>query len=301
MRHEINRDDIVPFEVTGGPAGGSGCTGVACPLGTRVNCDRQIVFGGRLVERVEKTLPEETGRSARHQDLDKSPVGRIPPDCPGGGGGVGMIDDNGAAKPRRMAEPAIGEVLVVRGRNHVAPVGIGMNRKSQHVRAGENGIVDAIAIEMITDQERGVAAGHAAGQRAGVFALDADRRDVASGRYDDAMIVRVDLPAAGQIGSEFSPNIGERVVDIGIDETGTGDGRPGGWSESGGAARENDPEVFAVSLDGELFEVLAWAHRRRNLDGNSFQAGGGIDEVFTVRRSNSQPCHGQRRMQPSWP
>ena len=49
-----------------------------------------------------------------------------------------------------------------------------MDGNTEHVGAGEDGGVDAVTVEVIADQERGIAAGHATRRGAGVFALDAD-------------------------------------------------------------------------------------------------------------------------------
>ena len=96
--HEIQRDDIVPLKVAGGAAGGGGIAGGAGALGAGVNRDGEAVLGGGFVERMEKTLAEEAGRTAGHEDLDETFVGRAAVNLFRSSGGVGVVDDNGAAK-----------------------------------------------------------------------------------------------------------------------------------------------------------------------------------------------------------
>jgi len=139
------------------------------------------VLGGGFVERVVEALAEEAGGAAGHEDLDEAFVRGAAVDLARGGGGIGVVDDDGAAKAGRVGEPAVGEVLVVGGGDGVAPIKIGMDGETEDVGAGEDGGLDAVAVEVVGQHERGVAAGHAARRRAGVFALDADRRDVAGG------------------------------------------------------------------------------------------------------------------------
>ena len=194
---------------------------------------RQVALGRGLEYGMEEALSEQPGRTARHQHLNEPLVGCAATDLARGGLGIRVVHHDGAAKPRRPPEPALGEVPIIGGGDLVPPVGIRVHGNPQHVRPRQDREVDAEAIEVIRDHEIGIAAGHRTGRGAGILALHPDRRVVAGPGHQDAVVIRVGLPRAWQVGPEFLAHVRERVVHVGVDEAGSGSDRRGVFQHKG--------------------------------------------------------------------
>ena len=118
-----------------------------------------------------------------------------------------------------MIEPRQrGEVHVVGRRERRAPVGIEVRRDAENVRAGEDRIVDAVAVEVVPYEMVRVASRKAAGGGPGILALHADRRHVPRRRDRDPVPVGEFLPQTGKEGPELGARVRERIVDVCVDE-----------------------------------------------------------------------------------
>lgn len=102
----------------------------------------------------------------------------------------------------------------------MAPIRVGVNGKPEDVRAVEDRGITAVAVEVIGEKKRGIAAGQAAGRRTGVFALDPHVRSVIGRGNDDAVAFGVDLPFTREVGPELGPDIGKGVVNVRVDDAG---------------------------------------------------------------------------------
>ena len=110
--------------------------------------------------------------------------------------------------------------MIVGGGDGIAPILVGVNGMPGDVRTGEDRGINALAVDVLGDQKRGIAAGRAAGRRAVVFALDAHGRNVTGVGNDVAVAFGVDLPVTQEVRPEFGPDIGQGVVNVRGDDAG---------------------------------------------------------------------------------
>ena len=214
----------MPLHVARGPAGRRDIRRGAGALAAGVDCNRQAHLGGRLVDRMEKPLAEKPVGPAGHEHLGDLRVRSPFADLAGGGDRIAVIDDDRAAKARGEIEPRHDEPLVERGGERGAVVGVVVQREREHARAGEHGVVDAVAVHVVLHQERGTAAG-AAGVVVGpgVFPEHADGRRIARVRDTHAAGLHLLAPVTGEKRQEVVGR-GEGVVNIGVDELERGRG-----------------------------------------------------------------------------
>ena len=228
-RHVIDRENIVPLHVARGPAGRRDVGRGAGAFAAGVDRDRQAHLGGRLVDRMEKPLAKEPVGPAGHEHLGDLRVRAPFADLAGGGDRIAVIDDDRAAKARGEIEPRHDKPFVERGGERGAVVGVVVQRKRKHARAGEHGVVDAVAVHVVLHQERGTAArtaGVVVGP--GIFPEHADGRGVAGVGNSHAAGLHLLAPATGEKRQQVVGR-SEGVVDIGVDELERGrDGIHGG-------------------------------------------------------------------------
>ena len=143
-------------------------------------------------------------------------------------------------------------MVVVGAAQGVGVVGVRVERKADQVVAREHGVVNAVAVEVVANDEGRVAPGPFAGFVARVFTEHAHGRRIKSSGHEDPVSADFLLPKSRQVRQQSLP-AAQRIMDIRIDQArcagGCGEGdravRSGRWCH--GVSR-NGPKTETVPL-----------------------------------------------------